>query len=286
MNKIYITQPGLSIGKNWLKRKIWNCLYSGSQYALGSFFIDPRDHIGGERIIIGKPYEFYNLEIIKSLALKLNIGTGICIDIGANIGNHSRYFAEVFSKVVCIEPGDVASSVLNANMISSGIQNYEIHKCALGSASGRADFIIVSETNLGSSQISLNKDSGPLEVKVGDELLDSHENIEFIKIDVEGFEADVLKGLLNTLIKWQPVICVEVLSESNWNDISVTLAEANYSQFMVISRPETRSIFTKIRSLFTGKEYSLAKMPALFPKDGYDMIFCVPGKHSSKLTES
>jgi len=107
--KIQIKNKGINIIINAVRRRLWRALFSSDIKGLDSFFLDPRDHIGVERIVSGDFYEKVNLDILYELKNRLDLGSGICIDVGSNIGNHACFFSHIFSRVICVEPGDIAS---------------------------------------------------------------------------------------------------------------------------------------------------------------------------------
>lgn len=269
----------------WIKRKIWSLLFSRQQYQLGPFFIDPRDHMGSERLITGNSYECANLTMVSNLAKDLNLSRGVCVDIGSNIGNHAVFFSKIFDSVVCFEPGDVSFHVLSANILSSGSSNCIIHKCALGSVESLGTLVKISDTNLGSSKVSLDDASGDIEIKVGDNLFVSSSSISLIKIDVEGSEIDVLKGLEGTIDKHQPIICIEVLSPENLDQVKRILGGLGYVRFYALCGQPSAGMVNKIRYLLFGKCLQFMPIPDKFPASGFDMIFCMTNDHASRLDE-
>ena len=268
---------------NWIRRRIWNLLFSNHQDRLGSFFLDPRDHIGSERIITGSFYESENLSVLSELVKRLDIASGSCVDVGANIGNHAVFFSKLFDNVICFEPGNIAYNVLNANIQASGALNCFTYKCALGSVSGLGSFVKVSDTNLGSSQVVIDEAADEIEIRVGDEIFASSSQIAMIKIDVEGAELDVLKGLRETIDRHNPLVCIEVLDAKNWVLVSDLLASLGYRHFYVLSNKGVVSKFHKLKYLFSGKRHELIPIPLQFPNSGYDMIFCMTENHQGRL---
>jgi len=128
----------------------------------------------------------------------------ICIDIGANVGLWSCELVENFQQVIAFEPVNEFIQCFKKNVKKT---NYTIHECALGRQESYINMNIV-EGNTGHSHIdqnSLGKGSIPLKT------LDSFDfqDVDLIKIDVEGFEEEILAGAMKTIIKNKPVIVVE-----------------------------------------------------------------------------
>jgi FkbM family methyltransferase len=130
----------------------------------------------------------------------------ICIDIGANVGLWSCDLVKQFEKVIAFEPVAEFRECFKKNVTGS---NYVIEPVALGRTESLIEMNIV-QGNTGLSHIdpiSVGKGSIPLRT------LDSYnyENIDLIKIDVEGFEEEVLAGAMQTILRNKPVIVVEQL---------------------------------------------------------------------------
>lgn len=128
----------------------------------------------------------------------------ICIDIGANVGLWSCDLVKQFGKVIAFEPVAEFRECFKKNVVGS---NYVIEPVALGRTESLIEMNIV-QGNTGHSHIdpaSVGKGSIPLKT------LDSYnyENIDLIKIDVEGFEEEILAGAMQTILRNKPVIVVE-----------------------------------------------------------------------------
>ncbi len=133
------------------------------------------------------------------------------LDVGANIGNHALYLSRNFDTVHCFEPNPIALSRLRDN-VALNKSNIIIHEVGLGTKDDNLPFYPAPGDNLGGGGFKPNGVStAVLPIRRGDTYLSSKDitNIDFIKIDVEGFEPDVLEGLAQTILHDRPVIVFE-----------------------------------------------------------------------------
>mgnify|MGYP000541176999 CR=1 FL=1 len=132
----------------------------------------------------------------------------LIIDAGANIGNHSIYFANFlkYKEIYCFEPLEVNFRVLKSNLPYPNIQLFQK---AL-SDKGKTLKMSANTGNMGASKIDLNGDT-EVEAITLDSL--NLENVSLLKIDVENHEPQVLIGAQETIQRCKPLILIE-----DWNE--------------------------------------------------------------------
>lgn len=160
----------------------------------------------------GNFYEPEELEIIRRWCPP----EGVFCDIGANIGNHAL-FALKFLRVkqlIAFEPNPVAIDVLQSNLELNGVLELcDLRFLGKGLSDHAAAGLSMHtpEKNLGAGKMIA--DGGQLEVIAGDTAIQGA-RVDFLKIDVEGMELDVLAGLSSTIAQSQPTIFIEVDREN------------------------------------------------------------------------
>ncbi len=145
------------------------------------------------------------------------VGPGATIvDVGANIGSHTVYFARLVGpegRVIAFEPQSFAHGLLVANLATNGFFNTRCERAAVGKEPGKARIPRIDPTKR-SNFGAVSVDQGPSHEAMDDvevrtiDVLDL-EACTLIKIDVEGMECDVLEGAKRTILRHKPVIFVE-----------------------------------------------------------------------------
>jgi FkbM family methyltransferase len=121
------------------------------------------------------------------------------IDIGANIGDVSNYFASKGCTVNSYEPNPSCVDFLK--MRFKKIPNVTIFEGAVSNYDGHATFFVTTNSSLSSSLINRNKEYQTTEVQtkvfnITSILMSSASKIKLIKIDIEGAEYDLLEELI------------------------------------------------------------------------------------------
>ena len=138
------------------------------------------------------------------------------IDIGANFGWYTCLFSVLGgqrSKIFSVEPSPDNLFFLKENITKNKLKNISLIECAVGEKEDLLPLYLANPKNPGAH--SLIKDTPQqklqtdyLKVKVNtlDSLFGDLEIIHLMKIDIEGFEVNALKGGLNTLKKVQNLL--------------------------------------------------------------------------------
>lgn len=265
----------------------WGRVYN-QDYDMAVFV---NDHIGGAIIANGK-YEKAFLDMTAETLTKLTQGEkfkeGICLDIGANIGNHALFYSTIFKRVVAFEPNPIAYKLLEANVLKNRIANIDVCTIALGSKKEKKTLFVCDE-NLGMSSLVQETKGGhsvlniEIKIEIGDdlikELVDDQSVISFVKLDVEGFEADALKGLRQTITKHHPVIAIELNFHSikePAEDALKVLMDLGYRDFYILESAhviQNRFLNFAYRLLF-GDRKVITKLERLEAVD-YQQLYCV-----------
>ena len=184
----------------------WIRLYDEDTQASSVRAVILGDYISG-RIILDGVFEGPQLSALARELFPSFSRPATALDIGANIGNHANHFAAYFDRVVAFEPNPQVAAVLRANTVGRPI---EVVEMGLSDTPGIRNFEIFPR-NLGMSRIIVDCTGVTIQVEKLDALAEPLEldNVRFVKIDVEGHEAQVLAGGARLLSAQHPVIAME-----------------------------------------------------------------------------
>ena len=161
---------------------------------------------------------------IRIIQSELNL----CLDIGANIGNYSRFLLENSkTKVIAFEPLQGAFLALKKTQLQFN-DRLEIFNFAIGNENTEKEIYFSNDKsekasfNLDVNQLSFVKNSNQfsqsVKIKKMDDLniLKDLQSIDLIKIDTEGYEMEVVKGGLNLINRVKPKF---IQLEFNWHQL-------------------------------------------------------------------
>jgi FkbM family methyltransferase len=159
----------------------------------------------------GGPAE-YQLPV-RRRSIELCAKHGTALDIGANVGLWSRDLVANFSQVIAFEPVAIFRECLERNVSGA---NFSISPLALGDQVTQATMII-TEGNTGHSHLDpASMGTGDVRVVTLDSL--KIPNVDYIKIDCEGYEYRVLQGAEQTIRTCRPVVVVEQKPHAAYSD--------------------------------------------------------------------
>ncbi len=230
--KCIVILPCIPIWNRMADKEVENVRRNGYIYHIRSgkvkFFLPDLNLVHGEfiqnRIFLERDYfEIYHLSILKEYIKK----NAVIIDIGANIGNHTIFFAKECNarKVYTFEPTFKTFQILKENIRINRIDQIVIPmNVALGSKDSNVE-IIVDASDAGSNRVEENMRGDTVMNKL--DSLSIHDRIDFIKIDVEGYEYEVLMGAEQTIIKDKPDIFIEIF-DVNYDKVHSLLSRLGY----------------------------------------------------------
>ena len=153
------------------------------------------------------------------------------IDVGGNIGLHTVRFAQLFQQVHSFEPTDTNFECLQKN--TEALTGVVLHKMGLGDKEDTLKIQLPANAdNCGNFSIVDFKDNNEQTIDQIIEIrtLDSFNLApDLIKIDVQGFDYNVLIGAKETIKLHHPVIIIESETKKSRNSIGEFLSQQGYS---------------------------------------------------------
>lgn len=197
------------------------------------------DHIFEQIRASGSLYEE---DLLDTISRGLPETPAAAVDVGANIGNHSLFFASVFKcPVLAIEPSPATANVLRENIRENGLDQ-RIQVVQEGASDSRRSIFLHSPNarNLGMArleELALSDEDSRVLVRPLDEIIANWRevnritHVDLIKIDVEGHEERVLAGAASTLRTSEPTLLIEAAQEGKFLRIKSMLAPMGYRAF-------------------------------------------------------
>jgi FkbM family methyltransferase len=187
---------------------------------------------------VSAAFLYYRVPDAQDIAfLRAHLDGGILIDVGANVGSVSLLVADKISCAILFEPNPVAAARARENMAINGLP-FEVHELAVSDVQGDVE----SEDAGGASPCNRTvvgfETTGPTRTVhrvTLDEFLDTHAitpEIRAVKIDVEGHENAVIRGMKRLLKEKRPrVVMFEYLQRTNLAEALAALQAADYKTF-------------------------------------------------------
>jgi FkbM family methyltransferase len=159
-----------------------------------------------KRIKKGGPAEYQ--DDVRDEAYKYVTDFNIAVDVGANVGLWAKPLTQKFNRVIAYEPLEQVYSCLERNVNPAKV---DINKFALGSTNNKVD-MVYDHINTGGSYVS-EVGTGTIDIKRMDDL--DLPKFGLLKIDCERHELEVLKGAMDTILKYKPIIVCEQQADTD-----------------------------------------------------------------------
>lgn len=167
---------------------------------------DHFERLINKRIKKGGPPEYQ--DDVRDEAYKYVTDFNIAIDVGANVGLWAKPLSQKFNRVFAYEPLEQVYICLERNVNPSKVY---INKFALGSTNNKVN-MVYDHINTGGSYVS-EVGTGSIDIKRMDDL--NLPKFGLLKIDCERHELEVLKGAMDTILKYKPIIICEQQADTD-----------------------------------------------------------------------
>lgn len=264
---------GHGIGNNKVVSSIFNYLKSNLKNEFveidgNKIFLDKNDSLN---LSINGIYEDFETDLVKKEVRQGDV----VIDIGANIGYYTTMFAKLVGnsgKVFAFEPDPTNYELLKKNIDANGFTNVILEQKALSDNHGKM-MLNLNNKNTAGHHLDFKNENSVNSVKVDvlsldDYFSDKNIDINFIKMDVEGAESNVIKGMPNILktsknlkmiVEYNPLAIKQLgLNPENYLDLLIK------NEFLLYDVDERSKTLIK-----TQKEDLLKKYDKL-----YTNLFC------------
>lgn len=196
-------------------------------------------------------------EIAKEKLFQLHSQPLSIIDVGANIGEVSLSFARKYpnASVYGFEPHPTTFEKLKSNQSLNAFKNLQLLNLGLGAQKGEVFFEERMSGNPGMNRVTSDPEKSARQIQITtlDSFIEKNQvtTISIIKIDVEGYEHEVLKGAVQLLTNYRPALFIE-LDDSNLKEQGSSapdLIQFIESLGYLIEHAETGEIISKNSNL-------------------------------------
>ena len=173
---------------------------------VGQYWVDDAQDLIKSYVAAGVQWEAHVLALLEE-----HVEPGaVVVEVGAHIGTHTIPLARLvgpYGLVYAFEPQRKLFRELHHNLALNAITNVVPLRFAIGS--GDARVVEMNPSRIGNEGgTSVGTGGDPVELRELDSF--GFERVTVIKIDVEGFEEEVLAGAEETILKSRPVIVLEI----------------------------------------------------------------------------
>lgn len=240
----------------------------------------------GRSIFFSGRFESSVIGVLHNILEDLNLKTkAVVLDIGAYWGTHTLPLALWSKEVHSFEPNDVSMKALAYNVSTNQLKNVVLHPVGLGAREGGVDYF--DSLGGGDIQGSFISEFGgnqrrkkQFRIVVGDEYLQEQGSpvVHLIKMDVEGYEGEVLRGLRNTMNSHRPVVVMEITPSAPTSFEKLEDLQAGFP---------AEYLFFRLSDIYkTSSAYSLEPLSSEHFLNEQIELLAVPSELSQKIRRS
>lgn len=233
------------------------------------------------------------IELLEAVITKTG-QTGLMIDIGANIGNHSVALSHLFDRIEAVEPHPVLFRILTANALRNNLAKMTCHNFGLANENAAGTLAepagnhgigkVKERSQLSAETFGLTSDEFASEYAIDlksahafvgqfGELLDD----AFIKIDVEGMEEEIVTAIRPLLDRYKPLVGFEWFTREQPRLTQVVSSIPGYELWGIhLNDVGSNLVWRAAKLLFTGRTYQLQKIDINRLDTVYPLALLVP----------
>lgn len=212
------TKPGVSTYTRRAKNLYPYLLmkFNVSKHASTKLFFGEEMRVVTDELVSKALISFsYTEQALTALIVKMVKGDSVFMDIGTHFGYEALLVSQIVEagkgRIFCFEPNPYSYRIAEFNL--KRYPQIELVNAGISSSSGNGFLEKTSADNVAFAKLSTegNNDSYAVQLVSLNDFCDSHKikEIDFVKVDVEGHEMDILKGMGGVLKKQKPILVLE-----------------------------------------------------------------------------
>ena len=208
-----------------LKLKNKNVQVRNSRFFLPNYDVDLMQGL------LSSGTKYFGQSVLESIDSYIKTNS-VIIDIGANIGNYTLYWANETNvkKIYAFEPIPYIYKILEINIKINKIEDKVVlHNFGLADKNCQGEIKYFSDSDLRDIKLKILQSDTKfvIPLKTLDSCKIKEKKIDLIKIFVKGMEKEVLLGSAKTIRKHKPIIVIECF-EDKYQEINSILSDMEY----------------------------------------------------------
>ncbi|MGE8279987.1 MAG: FkbM family methyltransferase [Stenotrophomonas sp.] len=199
------------------------------------YFASATDHIAK---VVASTSDFYERELLEFVGSLVSAGARV-VDVGANVGNHTVYFAKICGcQVEAFEPFDDALELLRLNLRTNDLDSLvTVHSSALSDKHQQLSVVSSDAGNLGATRFG-GDETGEVQARRLDEFTFASP-VALLKIDAEGMDIAVVRGASETIGRDRPIVICEAAVHAEYEALLAELATHGYEAVACFNATDT-----------------------------------------------